>query len=63
MKALKENGTWEVVNLPRDKKAMGCKWAFTIKCGTDESVEGIRLDSLPRDSFKLVVLTTKKGLP
>ena len=30
MNALKKNGTWEVVDLPREKKVVGCKWVFTI---------------------------------
>ena len=31
MNALKRNGTWEVVSLPRDKKIVGCKWVFIVK--------------------------------
>ena len=26
MNALKKNGTWEVVDLPREKKVIGCIW-------------------------------------
>ncbi|RVW39635.1 Retrovirus-related Pol polyprotein from transposon RE1 [Vitis vinifera] len=37
--ALKKNGTWEVVDLPREKKVVGCKWVFTIKSKADGSVE------------------------
>lgn len=32
MNALEKNGTWELVNLPRNKKTVGCKWVFTVKC-------------------------------
>ena len=32
LNALKKTGTWELVDLPRDKKQVGCKWVFTIKC-------------------------------
>ena len=39
MNALKKNGTWEVVDLPREKKVVGCKWVFTIKSKADGSVE------------------------
>ena len=39
MNALKKNGTWEVVDLPREKKVVGCKWVFTIKSKTDGNVE------------------------
>ena len=27
------------MNLPKEKKAVGCKWAFTVKCKVDGSVE------------------------
>ena len=37
--ALKKNGTWEIVDLPYDKKEVGCKWVFTIKCKADGTVE------------------------
>ena len=39
LNALKKTGTWELVDLPRDKKQVGCKWVFTIKCKADGSVE------------------------
>lgn len=39
LNALKKTGTWEHVGLPRDKKEVGCKWIFTIKCKIDGSVE------------------------
>ncbi|XP_028784281.1 uncharacterized protein LOC114740317 [Neltuma alba] len=29
--ALEKNGTWEVVDLPKGKKTVGCKWVFTPK--------------------------------
>lgn len=38
MNALKRSGTWEVVDLSKDKK-IGCKWVFTFKCKADESIE------------------------
>ena len=31
MKALHDNGTWEVVDLPKGKKVAGSKWVFTVK--------------------------------
>lgn len=31
MKALIDNGTWERVQLPPDRKAIGSKWFFKIK--------------------------------
>ncbi|RVW16188.1 Retrovirus-related Pol polyprotein from transposon RE2 [Vitis vinifera] len=34
-----ENRTSEIVDLPKEKKTMGCKWVFTIKCKLDGSIE------------------------
>jgi hypothetical protein len=31
MSALQKNKTWELVQLPKGKKAVGCKWVFTVK--------------------------------
>ncbi|BBH01629.1 hypothetical protein Prudu_011948 [Prunus dulcis] len=28
MEALNKNETWDLVTLPREKKAVGCKWVF-----------------------------------
>ena len=39
MRALQRNETWEIVDLPREKKTVGCKWVFTIKCKSDNSIE------------------------
>ena len=39
MRALEKNRTWEVVDQPKDKKVVGCKWVFTVKYKADGSVE------------------------
>ncbi|XP_074556441.1 uncharacterized protein LOC141812295 [Curcuma longa] len=39
MNALRRSGTWEIVDLPKGKKPVGCKWVFTIKCKADGSIE------------------------
>jgi hypothetical protein len=38
MAALDANATWELVVLPEDKKAIGCKWVYKIKHNTDRFV-------------------------
>ncbi|GJV22574.1 retrovirus-related pol polyprotein from transposon TNT 1-94 [Tanacetum coccineum] len=37
--ALERNGTWTIENLPKDKKALGCKWVYKIKRKSDGTVE------------------------
>lgn len=37
--ALEERGTWTVETLPEGKKALGCKWVFTIKYRSDGMIE------------------------
>ena len=39
MKALKKNETWDVVEIPRGKTPIGCKWVFTIKYNSDGGIE------------------------
>ena len=33
------NGTWKLVELPPDRRAIGCRWVFKIKRNADGSVE------------------------
>lgn len=39
MKAHKDNQTWILTDLPKDKKAIPCKWVYTLKTNADGSVE------------------------
>ncbi|RVX03544.1 Pentatricopeptide repeat-containing protein, mitochondrial [Vitis vinifera] len=39
MEASDKNGTWDVVELPREKSQERCKWVFTIKYKVDGSLE------------------------
>ena len=39
MNALEKNRTWEMVDLPRGKTTIGCKWLFTVKFKVDGSLE------------------------
>ncbi len=38
MGTLDANVTWELVALPKDKKAIGCKWVYKVKHNADGSV-------------------------
>ena len=39
VRALAKNGTWEIIDLPRGKKPVGCKWIFTVKYKADGNVD------------------------
>ena len=39
MRALEKNRTWDLVELPREKRTVGCKWVFTVKYKSDGSLE------------------------
>ena len=36
MLSLHKNKTWELVELPRGRKAIGCKWVYAKKDGVDD---------------------------
>ncbi len=38
MATLDANATWELVALPKDKKAIGCKWVYKVKHNADGSM-------------------------
>ncbi|EOX99943.1 Cysteine-rich RLK (RECEPTOR-like protein kinase) 8 [Theobroma cacao] len=42
MVALDGNGTWDLVDLPAGKKAIGCKWVFAVKVNSDGSVARLK---------------------
>ena len=42
MDALTDNGTWDLVRLPAGKKAIGCRWMFTVKVNLDGSIARLK---------------------
>ncbi len=36
---LRKNKTWEICQLPKNKKPVGCKWIYKIKYNSDGSIE------------------------
>ncbi|KAM1245324.1 hypothetical protein COP2_037683 [Malus domestica] len=39
MEALQKNSTWELTNLPKGKKSVGCMWIYTVKFNADDIIE------------------------
>lgn len=39
MNALEKNKTWEVIDQPKGKRLVGCKWVYTLKYKADGSLE------------------------
>ncbi|RVW98401.1 hypothetical protein CK203_026793 [Vitis vinifera] len=42
MRALEENKIWDMVNLPKGKTTVGCKWVFAVKFKSDGTLEGYK---------------------
>ena len=42
MSALEKNKTWEIVDKPREKNIVDCKWIFTLKYKADGSLDRYR---------------------
>ena len=38
-KSIQENDVWDLVELPKDRKAVGSKWVFKVKTAADGSIE------------------------
>jgi hypothetical protein len=39
LNALRNNDTWDIVDKPKDKKIIGCRWLYKIKYKEDGSIE------------------------
>jgi len=42
MQALEHNNTWELMSLPPSKKAVGCRWVYAVKVGSDGQVDRLK---------------------
>ena len=43
MNALTDNGTWDLVCLPAEKKVIGCRWVFTVKINPNGSIARLKV--------------------
>ena len=39
MQSLKANKVWDLVELPKGRKAIGSKWVYKVKTGADDQIE------------------------
>ena len=39
MRALEKNQTWELIDMPKEKRIVGCKWMFTVNFKSNGSLE------------------------
>ena len=62
MYALEKNNTWQLVEWPKGKEPVGCKWVYTIKCNPEGKIERYKLGWWPKATHKLVVLIMRKHL-
>lgn len=54
MHALHKNHTWDLVELPNGKKAVGYKWVFIVKVNPNGSIARLRLDLWLKAMLRLV---------
>jgi hypothetical protein len=47
--ALTKTHTWDLVELPSRKSAVGCKWVYKIKTWSDSSVERYKARLVAKD--------------
>ena len=48
LEALKKNKTWVLTTLPPEKKAVNCKWIYTVKHNPEGKVEWYKARLLAR---------------
>ncbi|RDX96694.1 hypothetical protein CR513_20602, partial [Mucuna pruriens] len=39
MEGLEKNSTWKIVDRPKDKRTIGCRWIYTVMCKFDGTLE------------------------
>ena len=60
LKSMDDNNVWEMTELPKDSKRVGCKWVFKTKRDSKGNVERYKPDLLPKVTLKRMALTTKR---
>ena len=53
IKALEENHTWAVVDLPPGKKPISCKWMYCVKYNLDGSLQRYKVHLVMRSGHQV----------
>ncbi len=62
MVALDANAIWELVDLPKDKKAIGCKWVYKVKHNADRFVSIYKTRLVAKVMPKLMAKTMRRPI-
>ena len=57
MYSLAKNKTWDLVELSKSRKMVGCKWVYKLKKGVDDTVPKYKQDWLQKGFLRKQVLT------
>ena len=52
MDALGDSGTWDLTPLPKEKKAIGCKWVYKVKHNADGTI----------NRYKALLVVSRKAM-
>jgi len=64
MAALQANKTWEFSELPAGKRAVGCRWVYTVKFLPDGTVERLKARLVAKEyTHRPLELTTLRRYP
>ena len=53
MLALEQNGTWNLAALPPGKKAVRCRWVYTVKLKPDELLAHLKACLIAKRYFQV----------
>ena len=63
LKALNDNKTWEIVDLPKGKKAIGSRWVYKVKLKSDGSLERFKARLVAKGFNQNMKLTMRRPSP
>lgn len=62
MNALRKNGTLDIVDFPTDKRTVGRKWIFTVKCKSNGSIKRYKVRLVAKALHKPIGMSIRKYL-